>query len=332
MRSKPLFSLELFLLPQFRHPLSQTREQMTQMAAVMYGGVGLIGLFAIQFLPVNNETAQAQAQAICLFAMAFGLSCFACKRLPLWLLIAQIPFGISLVAATYWLLDIPGTTVIGAVYVLSSMYAFHFFHLYAVVLILLNAVIPYAWVSYEHQPDVWLSVTSLVLGLMLITGWLVRLLVDRIQQLAMHDRLTGLLNRYSMENLLEEAHTHDRDFLLVLIDLNDFKPINDQYGHLAGDRLLLKIAQILQKNLPSHVFVARWGGDEFLLYAPGLSIDGLNPLMQQLEQALLNDISFSWGYADSREFEHLQQMLAEADEQMYRDKAQKKSLLAVNSN
>lgn len=81
------------------------------------------------------------------------------------------------------------------------------------------------------------------------------------RQLARTDELTGLPNRRKfMADLTEFSNTEGA---LLLIDLNGFKPINDQYGHLIGDKLLQAVAHRFRRSLPSHATLARLGGDEF---------------------------------------------------------------------
>lgn len=95
-------------------------------------------------------------------------------------------------------------------------------------------------------------------------------------RLAMHDQLTGLANRRSLEahgaRFLADRAGFERR-ALMLIDLDHFKPVNDIYGHAAGDTVLVDYAGRLEKQFPGGV-VARFGGDEFAVISPPLSSDG----------------------------------------------------------
>ncbi len=90
-----------------------------------------------------------------------------------------------------------------------------------------------------------------------------------LHQLAHYDPLTGLPNRLVLEDrlskALERARASKTRVALVFVDLNDFKEINDQYGHAAGDRMLISAATRLNKILRSSDTVARIGGDEFVI-------------------------------------------------------------------
>jgi len=85
---------------------------------------------------------------------------------------------------------------------------------------------------------------------------------------ASHDALTGLINRSEFENCLvsslDSAHSNpDHSHALLYLDLDQFKVVNDTFGHIAGDELLRQIAELVKANIRSTDIVARLGGDEF---------------------------------------------------------------------
>jgi diguanylate cyclase (GGDEF)-like protein len=87
------------------------------------------------------------------------------------------------------------------------------------------------------------------------------------EQVAMADPLTGLANRLQFMTALTQKLKGKQPVQVVLLDLNGFKPVNDTYGHAAGDAVLQGVAKRLQKNLPKGALVARLGGDEFALFS-----------------------------------------------------------------
>ena len=101
---------------------------------------------------------------------------------------------------------------------------------------------------------------------------------EQVRTLAQHDRLTGLPNRALVLELAEAwlsaAQRSGKQFAVMFIDLDDFKPINDTYGHHIGDEVLKEVAQRLRSSFRSHDLIGRLGGDEFLV------------IVTQLENAL----------------------------------------------
>tara|TARA_R110002072_G_scaffold114038_3_gene243961 strand:- start:56 stop:772 length:717 start_codon:yes stop_codon:yes gene_type:complete len=92
--------------------------------------------------------------------------------------------------------------------------------------------------------------------------------IRELEALSSTDELTGLANRRGLiefaNRLLATARRHQEQGVLCYLDLNDFKKINDEFGHETGDRALCLLAETIQKNLRSSDFVARIGGDEFI--------------------------------------------------------------------
>lgn len=100
----------------------------------------------------------------------------------------------------------------------------------------------------------------------------------RLNQLANTDGLTGLYNhRYFQEALANEVHRserHNRNFALLFLDIDNFKKYNDEFGHVKGDKVLLKIANCIKKNVRQSDMVARYGGEEFVIILPETSESG----------------------------------------------------------
>ncbi len=99
--------------------------------------------------------------------------------------------------------------------------------------------------------------------------------LDRARRAAEHDHLTGLPNRRSFENRLRElvVDPDQRNAAVALLDIDDFKQVNDRFGHPAGDRVLKFVAAFLRSQLPIKVLVARYGGEEFALLFDGMAMD-----------------------------------------------------------
>lgn len=161
-------------------------------------------------------------------------------------------------------------------------------------------------------------------------------------QFALTDPLTGIANRRALDRELERAlaTAHRRGGLLHLgfIDLDGFKAINDDYGHDAGDRFLIVIAGLLKQGLREGDFIARYGGDEFVVFGEATAGDpeaGRRELHNRLERLTrghfevagtsLDYAGASVGVINSQPGDRdVRALLARADEAMYREKTRRR--------
>ncbi|WP_211264634.1 sensor domain-containing diguanylate cyclase [Gynuella sunshinyii] len=112
-----------------------------------------------------------------------------------------------------------------------------------------------------------------------------------LRKQAYTDQLTGLPNRYDLEQKLGECWNqcinNHQPLSLILIDVDYFKTFNDQYGHLNGDKCLQKIARVLQDCLPSNdSLAARYGGEEFVLILPHCPVQGAELVARHIQKAI----------------------------------------------
>lgn len=117
---------------------------------------------------------------------------------------------------------------------------------------------------------------------------------EQMRQLARRDPLTGLYNRRAfMERIKEEASRAQRyksPFALALCDIDFFKNINDAHGHDCGDFTLTEIASIMKNNLQKKDFVARWGGEEFMILMPDTNLENAVGIAERLRSAVSSAI------------------------------------------
>ncbi len=124
-----------------------------------------------------------------------------------------------------------------------------------------------------------------------------RRLTQEISHQASHDALTGLLNRqefeYRLQKAIDSAAAHDVQHVLCYLDLNQFKIINAQAGHTAGDIILKKASDLMRKHIRSIDVFARLGGDEFALLLVNTTIDHAKVIAQELIDSIRNS-TFKW--------------------------------------
>jgi diguanylate cyclase (GGDEF)-like protein len=162
--------------------------------------------------------------------------------------------------------------------------------------------------------------------------------VHEVSRLSMVDELTGVLNRRGISNYfareLERTAPGPTTVAVMLVDLNEFKRVNDLWGHAAGDTMLCAVTRSLQDALRATDRVGRLGGDEFVVVLPQVDEVGcdelvvrvrqISPVVLELTPGTLVQVGLSLGIAAARPSETLEDVLARADAAMYVDKQRQK--------
>ncbi|MDF2951134.1 MAG: putative CheY-like chemosensory protein [Anaerocolumna sp.] len=121
-----------------------------------------------------------------------------------------------------------------------------------------------------------------------------KVLMEELKVLATTDSLTRLYNRrYFMDRLFEYVGKDEEPFSLILFDIDDFKKVNDTYGHNAGDTVLITISNIFKLLLRQEDVISRWGGEEFMICLPGQSIEQAFTVAERLRNEIGN-YTFVW--------------------------------------
>ena len=177
-------------------------------------------------------------------------------------------------------------------------------------------------------------VSLLVVG---ITGLALRRYQERLEELATTDKLTGLLNRQSLDALLHQAMTRSRRsgtaLAVLLADVDHFKAVNDEHGHLVGDEVLRRVAQGLREQLRESDTVCRWGGEEFLIIVQDCDADAALALAEKLRVGIEGGVpaagglpvagvasvrvTLSLGVAELQPEESVDSLVGRADAAMY---------------
>ena len=170
-------------------------------------------------------------------------------------------------------------------------------------------------------------------------------LVENYRALASYDELTGLYNRRRfIENAVHEvqrAERYKRDISLILIDIDNFKAINDTYGHQAGDAVIKDIAEVMRQNFRETDLYGRYGGEEFIALLPETQLADAVALSERIRGAVNQDIvefednkiayCASFGVVQGSTSETLDQLVAHADKALYRAKHAGKNRVEIFS-
>jgi diguanylate cyclase (GGDEF)-like protein len=157
---------------------------------------------------------------------------------------------------------------------------------------------------------------------------------EQLRAEAMYDSLTGLLNRAAFFDLFQKevarAQRYETPLALIMADLDNFKETNDKYGHLAGDAVLVEVARRLRTSMRVSDSVGRYGGEEFVIVAPGCTANAATLLAERFRLGvsakpidLITEsifVTMSFGVAGSLDMTKASGLLRSADEALYRAK------------
>lgn len=186
------------------------------------------------------------------------------------------------------------------------------------------------------------------LRMRLRVGQRILALQDQLKQMAYHDSLTGLLNRLAIMDILQKelsrARREDNSVSVVMCDLDYFKKVNDTYGHLCGDAVLVETACRLKSEMRLYDSFGRYGGEEFLMIAPGIDRVETLRLARRLQARLSETpipymehqitVTMSMGIADNRccEFGDIDSLIRLADEALYCAKIEGRNRICISSS
>ena len=153
-----------------------------------------------------------------------------------------------------------------------------------------------------------------------------------LERLASTDKLTGTWNRRRLHeavtNEMERLRRYDHPVSLMIVDIDFFKQVNDDHGHVVGDQVLTTLATLLQSNVRIMDSLTRWGGEEFVVLCPNTTLSSVAMLAERLREKIasavypaVNTITASIGVAECLSRETWEQWFQRADAALYRAKA-----------
>ncbi|MGE8066929.1 sensor domain-containing diguanylate cyclase [Pseudomonas sp. NPDC089569] len=163
--------------------------------------------------------------------------------------------------------------------------------------------------------------------------------LEENRKLAETDVLTSIANRYRLENALplacERAQRFRRPLSLIAMDLDDFKNINDHYGHALGDAALVQAIESVKRFVREGDLLARWGGDEFIMILPDTPLADAKALAETIRHGVadlppVGDFKVSMSFGVVQRFDEEQQtgLMARADQALYRSKIAGKNVIS----
>lgn len=167
--------------------------------------------------------------------------------------------------------------------------------------------------------------------------------LEQVKAMLHQDPLTGTLNRRGIDDAFrQEASRCDRHgahLSVAIIDLDDFKALNDSFGHQTGDRALMHVAAVVRSTLRPTDRIGRFGGEEFLLLLPDTALHESAAVMARIKRQLAAQplaekevsvrITFSGGVAERAERESIDALLARADAALYQAKRAGKNRITL---
>ena len=168
---------------------------------------------------------------------------------------------------------------------------------------------------------------------------------DHLSELANKDSLTQLLNRRAMKQRLEIAvdrkQNHNVEFVIAIVDIDDFKQINDCYGHDCGDMVLKNVVGVIKENVRESDYVSRWGGDEILILFNKSSMAGVVTCVERIHNEIENYrceyngktliVTITAGICQSDNYFMYQDVILEADRRLYDGKHRGKNRIVYET-
>lgn len=313
------------LQKELRIDLDETRLEMVWTSIIVYVGctaTGLLSLGTARWTAMSNVGSMSIMSVAAMTALLLWVYR---RRVPVELLVAQVPYAALLLALAIWLGEPEFASMFSLFYVLVVLYGTFFLCTRAAATIIVFCSLVFAAVVFQRGGGDWLAQVLMVFGAsvtaLAFVGWLVK----RLQERAVRDPLTGLLNRRMWDSLVRQefaqAERNKQPFSILLIDLDGFKSINDQHGHLYGDEVLKGVADALGRVLRDADAPCRWGGDEFAVLLTDSDADKARVAADRLRRAMDDKLALSFGVATWREGWSMDDLFNQADQSLYAAKA-----------
>lgn len=164
------------------------------------------------------------------------------------------------------------------------------------------------------------------------------MLRDRLEHLVQTDQLTELYSRTYLDEKIQYSMKIHKRGVFILVDIDNFKNINDTYGHQTGDSILIQVASVMKNHIREHDVAARWGGEELAVYLPNINVSSGERIAKRLVRAIRENteprVTISCGvscWSKSGPMP-LKLLVQQADEALYIAKRNGKNRLIIHQN
>ena len=151
---------------------------------------------------------------------------------------------------------------------------------------------------------------------------------EKLNYFSNHDLLTGLFNRRFFEYIMKRNKTeNENEYTIAIFDIDDFKKVNDTYGHQAGDCILKVVSNLIEENAKGDYVAVRWGGEEFILYMPQTNGDRAYEILTALSRKISNtvvdfddqklSVTVTVGMCTGTDLTDYESIIRQADDKLY---------------
>jgi diguanylate cyclase (GGDEF)-like protein len=193
-------------------------------------------------------------------------------------------------------------------------------------------------IRYEKAVDYgqlwkWLIAPLVILAFLLYRNFLLKSYNNQLEIISITDKLTQTYNRVKLDNILEEQEAlfqrYEQIFSIIIIDIDFFKRVNDQFGHQTGDKVLIEFSTILNVHIRTTDILGRWGGEEFMLILPKTKLkealilaEKLRKLIQAFSFSSVGVLTASFGVSErtGQKDSTLNDLVFQADQALYQAK------------
>lgn len=164
---------------------------------------------------------------------------------------------------------------------------------------------------------------------------------EKLSYTAMHDSLTGLYNRHSLRDFFDSLDESGNEYCVALGDIDNFKKVNDTYGHECGDDVLVTVSDIIKDSMAEQDLACRWGGEEILIIMRGTRgdcLDRMKDIRSRINASVVDtgknsiSVTMTFGFADCHEVEnseknHMDSIVILVDGRLYVGKKNGKNII-----